>query len=273
MYELKKYLENINDIFEKMNGGKGPSSVAADMIEKAIKEAKPLKARETVGIPTSQASHMGFQPPGPGSSAAPMNNHHLPVSNYVPFSPQVVEVSVNLSDNEDGSMHGNSATLMHSTESTGMSEPSSPGSEPELKIDLGGSSAGRAGGKGPRDKHLPSKTRVAPSANHSLMGSVKRRPPHVIAGPDPPPTAQHAAASAFDTPKGSKKRKRKPGEALSALLTSLTERNLKAAAPTSLRVVLPMLLLCSVALQMRRQSLGNYRRRGLMLRVAMNQRK
>lgn len=222
MYELKKYRENINDMFEKMSGGKGPTNTAAEMIEKAVKDSKSGKARESAATAASQSNHVDYHSQ---KSSTPVNNNHLPVSNYVPFLPQLVEVSVNLSDSEDGSMHGNSATLMHSMEGTGMSEPSSPGSEPELRIDLGGSSSSRVGGKIVRDKHSPSKSRVAPPANHSLLGSLKRRAPQDIS-PDtqPPSILGHGA------PKGSKKRKvRKPGEALSALLTSLTERNLKAA--------------------------------------------
>lgn len=219
MYELKKYRENINDMFEKMSGGKGPNSTTAEMVEKAVKDSNSGKATATA---TSQSNHVDYHSQ---KSSTPVSNNHLPVSNYVPFLPQLVEVSVNLSDSEDGSMHGNSATLMHSMEGAGMSEPSSPGSEPELRIDLGGPSSNRVSGKSARDKHSPSKSRVAPPANHSLLGSMKRRAPQDIS-PDtqPPSTLGHG------TPKGSKKRKvRKPGEALSALLTSLTERNLKAA--------------------------------------------
>ena len=197
---------------------------------KPSKELKtPKVQREGAHRSPSQAqhNHVDYDHQESGvrySQDALINQQTLPVSNYVPFSPQLVEVSVNLSETEDGSMHGNSATLMQPTETTAISEPSSPGSEPELQIDLGGS-----GGRGQLDKGRAS--RVAPPAKSSMLGSMKRSPmaldfnssrqtitSPIIASSSP------LVSTPSSRPPPFRRKGQKPGEALSALATSLAKR-------------------------------------------------
>ena len=180
-----------------------------------------------------QSNHYDFPPPSrdkqPYNHDEGMGHHHgLPISNYVPFSPQLVEVNINYSEGEEGSIHGNSATLMQ--QSDNLSNPSSPGSEPELQIDLGGVGGGRKN----RDKYSPAKARIAPPANRSLLGGLKRtaNPPSSL---DVTPGGQRAgksgtsspqmtnnSSSGLTTPKGSSFKRK--GEAISALANSLYER-------------------------------------------------
>ena len=88
------------------------------------KPAKELKApkvqREGAHRSPGQAqhNHVDYDHQESGvrySQEVLINQQTHPVSNYVPFFPQLVEVSVNLSETEDGSMHGSSATLMQPT--------------------------------------------------------------------------------------------------------------------------------------------------------------
>ncbi len=242
MSELQKYRENINTILQQMGGGKQPipplslGSPATERHLKHVKEPRPIKPREPKALirkvsPVQQNNHYDRQNSrersvyGPEAST-PMMSHYLPVSNHVPYSPQLVEVSVNLSDTEDaGSMHGYSAVLM---DSQAMSEPSSPGSEPELQIDLGGS-----GGRRVRERVSPGKGRVAQSGNrymYPLTGN-RRTFPVEMASADVDATA--TGSSVLVSPSGgspmSTPRNRRKGERLSALAHSLAERRSRVA--------------------------------------------
>ena len=242
-------------MFEQMGGTK-TQSFSTGTIEKHPRP-KDVKSRPKV-IPRSspgQQNHYDFPPSlrekQPYNHEGAMDHQNLPISNYVPFSPQLVEVNINVSEGEEGSIHGNSATLMQSNDY--LSEPSTPGSEPELQIDLGG------GGRRIREKYSPAKARIAPPANRSLLGGIKRNvnPPSsldfdsgvqksVSPGTSSPQMVNNS--SNLTTPKGSsfKRKGRRPGEALSALANSLYERKRIAemggqiAMPTPLQASTPM---------------------------------
>ncbi len=227
MMELQKYRENINSIIEQMGGAKmasvGPIVSSYPMVEKPTKPAKeprPMKPRPSLHrlAPAQHNNHYDHQ--GAESSNGPAPIHlHLPVSNHVPFSPQLVEVNVNLSETED--IHGNSAIFM---DSHNVSEPSSPGSEPELQIDLGTRRGDRTG-----ERISPAKTRVAPSGNRYLhpMTSSRRTvfPPDSAAADvdsswtSPSVLVSPSTGSPMATP-----RNRRKGEKLSALVSTLAER-------------------------------------------------
>ena len=236
MYELQRYRENINAMFEQMGGSakgsdSGPSPT--DRPQKLTKiSPKPREPKSMLKMASNQQPDTYDNQGSHVYSRETLSNHQLVASNYVPFSPQLVEVSVNLSETEDsGSIHGNSATFM---ESMLDSDASSPGSEPELQIDLGVSGFGRAEKRG--EKVSPAKSRTAPSGNRYMY--KKTAPPPVGGGgfdlgvsPQPhtgvvitsPQVSGNSTALA--SPKFNNKRKgRKPGETLSALATSLAER-------------------------------------------------
>ena len=229
MYELKRYRENIDRMVERM-GGKVTNTSSASKPSKELKAPKVQREGTHRSPSQGQHNHIDYDQQDSGvrySQDALINQQTLPVSNYVPFSPQLVEVSVNLSETEDGSMHGNSATLMQPTETTAISEPSSPGSEPELQIDLGGGS----GGRGQLDKGRAS--RVAPPAKSSMLGSMKRSPMALDFNSSrqtitSPIITSSSSSPLVSTPSSRpppfRRKGQKPGEALSALATSLAKR-------------------------------------------------
>ena len=233
MYELKRYRENINVMLEQM-GGKVVNTNSTPKPPRELKLAKPTK-EITQPSPSQVPNHVDYsQQDGTRYSQEPVVTlQTLPVSNYVPFSPQLVEVSVNLSETEDGSMHGNSATLMQSSESVAVSEPSSPGSEPELQIDLGEPGGTEQQWRAQRERHSPGKVRVTPPAKSSMLGGLSRNTMVLnmnssrqsVASPVVSSTQGSGSSPVLWTPNFKRGlRGRKPGEALSALATSLAER-------------------------------------------------
>ena len=151
MYELRKYRENIEAMYQEMGG---------------VKPATPTKTTPEPALKTKLQKMEDSEEEAPGNQRA----HAPPVLNYLPFSPQLVEVIPSMSEAEDG--HGNAATLMSNHGNTAAvspapSAPSSP-SEGELQID---DSAWRR-----RDKS-PAKPRSngTPSSEAKGFMSVGRR--------------------------------------------------------------------------------------------------
>ena len=150
MYELRKYRENIEAMYREMGGVKPatPTKAVEPPVLKSGVRGKPhvdLKAQRPVE-----------EEEAPGNQRA----HAPPILNYLPFSPQLVEVIPSMSEAEDG--HGNAATLMASP---APSAPSSPASEGELQID---DSAWR------RRDRSPAKPRTAPPETKGFMGVGRR---------------------------------------------------------------------------------------------------
>lgn len=118
MYELRKYRENIEAMYHEMGRVKPPTPTKGpeSMKSGALGAQATLKSHKAVAEEEEP----------PGNQRA----HATPVLNYLPFSPQLVEVIPSMSEAEDG--HGNAATLMTSP---APSAPSSPASERELQID------------------------------------------------------------------------------------------------------------------------------------------
>lgn len=145
MYELRKYRENIEAMYREMGG---------------VKPATPTK---TTPEPTLTIKEIKSQKIDDNEEDVPGNQraHAPPILNYLPFSPQLVEVIPSMSEADDG--HGNAATLMSShgniaVVSPAPSCPSSPASEGELQID---DSAWR------RRERSPAKPRPRPSGPSS----------------------------------------------------------------------------------------------------------
>ena len=91
--------------------------------------------------------------------AESISSNQISVFNHIPCPPQLVVVC----NHDDGS---NTASIFQGNDS--ISEPSSPGSEPELQIDLGLPSSGeRRGGGG--DKSI----RVAPQPAALCWGTSR----------------------------------------------------------------------------------------------------
>ena len=156
--------------------------------------------------------------------AESISSNQISVSNHIPCPPQLVVVS----NHDDGS---NTASIFQGNDS--ISEPSSPGSEPELQIDLGLPSSGEQRGGG-GDKSI----RVAPSASRSLLGNIKRTVPTPMGlnftpeatrtttptGGFSVPTSSAGSSPYLHTPTRFKRTKGRPGEALSDIATSLVCR-------------------------------------------------
>ena len=230
MYELQKYRQNINAMLEQMGGGKPYHLVEFDKIPKLAKEAKLLKPKDEKQVSNNSDNNgttSEFDFPDNGDSMAEsISSNQISVSNHIPCPPQLVVVSNHDDErNTSGIYQGNDS----------ISEPSSPGSEPELQIDLGPPSSGeRRGGGG--DKSI----RVAPSASRSLLGNIKRTVPTPMAlnftpevtrtttptgGFSVPTLSAGSSSSYLHTPTRFKRTKPgRPGEALSDIATSLVRR-------------------------------------------------
>lgn len=125
MYELRKYRENIEAMYREMGGVKPATPTqaldAVDKNSRASKDGRVMKPHSEL------KPHKAEDGGSPGNQRA----HNLPISNYLPFSPQLVEVIPSMSESDDG--HGNAATLVDSH--TPSPAASSPASEGELQID------------------------------------------------------------------------------------------------------------------------------------------
>ena len=120
MYELRKYRENIEAMYREMGGGK-PATPTKPSDALRLDGARMKTPQRPVA---EEAEEEEEEAPGNQRTHAP------PILNYLPFSPQLVEIIPSMSEAEDG--HGNAATLMTSP---APSAPSSPASEGELQID------------------------------------------------------------------------------------------------------------------------------------------
>ena len=126
MYELRKYRENIEAMYREMGGVKPATPTQAlDPVDKISRVAKDGRMAKPHSDHKPQRAEEG------GGSPGNQRAHALPISNYLPFSPQLVEVIPSMSESDDG--HGNAATLVDSH--TPSPAPSSPASEGELQID------------------------------------------------------------------------------------------------------------------------------------------
>lgn len=165
MDELAKYRQNINQMVQQMASGKSADSFISEKIDEAPKF--PPKAKDLSSLPPIprkanvkpaagggvggrvQTSSPAVQP---SISSSNYNGYKdepepkkpelasFPVSNHLPCSPQIVMVNPSFSEFEDSTIHGNSASFPHSNDTSGSrSNPSSPGSEIGLRIDLEGS--------------------------------------------------------------------------------------------------------------------------------------
>lgn len=157
MYELRKYRENIEAMYREMGGVKPSTPTQApEPVDRNSKVVKDVRLKPHAADSKHQKAE-GEEGEAPGNQRA----HAVPILNYLPFSPQLVEVIPSMSEAEDG--HGNAATLMASPAT---SAPSSPASEGELQID---DSAWR------RKERSPVKpARLLPSESKSFMGFGRR---------------------------------------------------------------------------------------------------
>ena len=150
-------------MLEQMGGGKPYHLVEFDKTSKLAKEGKLLKPKDEKqgsnnGDSNGNTSVFDF-PDNGDSMAESISSNQISVSNHIPCPPQLVVVS----NHDDGS---NTASIFLGNDS--ISEPSSPGSEPELQIDLGLPSSGeRRGGGG--DKSI----RVAPQPAALCWGTSR----------------------------------------------------------------------------------------------------
>ena len=149
MSELRKYRENIEAMYREIGVKPAtPTKTVEPLAPKSGVRGKPhVDPKAQKGVDEEES---------PGNQRA----HAPPILNYLPFSPQLVEVIPSMSEAEDG--HGNAATLMASP---APSAPSSPASEGELQID---DSAWR------RREKSPAKPRAVPPENKSFMGVGRR---------------------------------------------------------------------------------------------------
>lgn len=216
--------------------GKAAEQFIAEKIEQAPKQATRENTLKLPRIPkkgdkgsiliqrlnqTTSSGHNDHSsdrtPPPPGRDHLP--SQALTVSNHIPFSPQIVEVNVPLSESEEtGSIHGNSAHLM---EGGIGSEPSSPGSDSGLRIDLGGTDLDL----GKKDR---SRVRMAPSATKSMLKGGTRKPNLVPHPGEPYYDSSYSLIGGTEaaslTPTAFRPLRGRPGETLSALATTLAER-------------------------------------------------
>ena len=139
-----------------MPAGKTPEQYITEKIESAPKQPPikenpapkfsriPKKVNTEKNVSSSGQSNPTHQPISNGymsesiqrSQEIPLPSN-LTASNHIPASPQIVEIKIQgmYSESEDsGSVHGNSAQLRSRLDS--QSEPSSPGSDPGLQIDM-----------------------------------------------------------------------------------------------------------------------------------------
>ena len=213
--------------------GKAPEQFIAEKIEEAPKvptrentlklpripkksEKGPVAVQKLNQPSSSQNGATKDRTPPPSSSSG--HDHHTPqalnVSNHIPFAPQIVEVNPPLSESEEtGSIHGNSVHFMEGVDS----EPSSPGSDSGLRIDLAGS---ELEGKG--------RVRMAPPANRSMLRAGAKKPNRISLPGEPYYDSSYSLIGGSEsmalTPTAFRPLRRPPGETLSALATSLAVR-------------------------------------------------
>ena len=202
--------------------GKAPEQFIAEKIQ----EAPKLPTRENTlklpripkksPVPVPRLTPATDHTPPPPPVASNPTPQALNVSNHIPFIPQIVEVNPPLSESEEtGSIHGNSVHFMDGE----YSEPSSPGSDSGLRIDLAGSEL--------EAKERGGRVRMAPPANKSMLRNGPKKPSRV-----PLPLCEPYYDSSYSliggsetlTPTAFRSYRRPPGETLSALATSLAER-------------------------------------------------
>lgn len=205
--------------------GKAPEQFIAEKILEAPKvptrentlKLPRIPKKSPVPMPprlTHATDHTPPPPPLATSSTHP-TPQALNVSNHIPFIPQIVEVNPPLSESEEtGSIHGNSVHFMEEGED---SEPSSPGSDSGLRIDLGGSEL-EAKDRG--------RVRMAPPANKSMLRNGPKKPNRVSLPCEPYYDSSYSLIGGSETltPTAFRSYRRPPGETLSALATSLAER-------------------------------------------------
>ena len=157
MDELTKYRQNINQMVQQMSSGKSAEKFINEKIEEAPKMPPrirdmssfppiPKKEKSTAKPPGGRSQNPAPLPPvstsnfnGFKEDNEPRKTDHsaFPVSNHIPCSPQIVMVNPSFSESEDSTIHGNSASFPHSNDTSGSrSNPSSPGSDIGLRIDL-----------------------------------------------------------------------------------------------------------------------------------------
>ena len=220
MMELRKYRESIDIMMQKISGGGKGSK---------FKEGRMIGNQDESPVSNHDAHSLKESPPY-SHEASMISQHHLAISNHIPYSPQLVEVTP-LSEAEDGSILGNSAMVMQPNDEM-ISEPSTPGSPPELQIDLDGTAGLHKGG----DKNSPLKgSRIGQPASRSLLGNLNKRTSSHSPGNfefnssntqsnTGPVFDGGASASNLLKFKLKKMPGRKPGAVLTALATSLAER-------------------------------------------------
>ena len=206
--------------------GKAPEQFIAEKIQEAPKvptrenTLKLPRIPKKSPVPAPPRQSTDHSPPPPPLAVANNREHPTPqalnVSNHIPFTPQIVEVNLPLSESEEtGSIHGNSVHFMEGEDS----EPSSPGSDSGLRIDLAGSEL-EAKDRG--------RVRMAPPANKSMMRTGPKKPNRVSLPPCEPyydsSYSLIGGCSETLTPTAFRSYRRPPGETLSALATSLAER-------------------------------------------------
>ena len=185
MYELRKYRENIEAMYREMGGAKPatPTSTSdsIDRESKILKEPR-LKPR---------SAEVKVQKSGGDEGEVPGHQrvHALPISNFLPFSPQLVEVIPSMSEEKDG--HGNAATLMSSPT---LSIPSSPASEGELQID---------DSSWKRKERSPAKLGyMTPAESKSIMGFGRRTQNSLQTVLDTVPTTSAPLSASPNAPLG-----------------------------------------------------------------------
>lgn len=232
MEELAKYRNNINLMLQHIDSGKTPEEFIAEKMAEAPKPSNnrdstnkiarvPKKEKQDkISVTRGQTKSISPAPPasthnGYSSERAESQSREssvpppFSISNHIPCSPQIVMVNPPLSESEEtGPIHGNSASFANPDNLDNYSEPSSPGSDAALTIDL------------EIDDHTRGK-RIAPSASKSMLKGPKK--PSKL-GPEAYYNAQYGSTRSVQMITPTSYRSTRPGEALSLITHNLAEK-------------------------------------------------
>lgn len=212
MFELKKYGENIESMRDKHG------------VEVKDKSLRMLMMKDK----SPQGLGGGNDQVSPSKQQQQQTTERYPITERVSFTPPVVEVTP-----ASGGRSGERKDDIGAG-STSDAEVSSPGTPPSLQIDLEGSghggSRGGSGGRSRPDKS-PSRGRAMPSGGRGLIGTISRN--SQVSGSLDLNNESGLQAVVMGSPSisqsGGLKGKRKgakAGDALSALISSLTKKKM-----------------------------------------------
>ena len=234
MDELSNYRQNINQMVQQMASGKTAEQFITEKIEEAPKQPSIKDLTKLPRIPKKEKSEkiggrsVSVAPPviPPVSDQNGFHNDDketrkreisvppsFTVSNHIPCSPQIVMVNPSFSESEDSTIHGNTASFPHSHDPH--SNPSSPGSDVGLRIDIAGTEL---------DQARKNEKRIAPSSNRTMLKGNNKKSRNTVN--ESYYDAQYGTTMDVQmiTPTAYRQSQSRPGEVLSLITHNLAER-------------------------------------------------